>query len=260
MQVLCATSPQTLDRVRAAVAGSQVKLALSAQIWTQNSRALAPDVVVVETKCVGCGPTLTRVESYLERHPHVGVVLIGPLSPALVRAVQQQHTGKRYLTVALTDYDNALQLWLLLRHALLQRLPAAVVRRLEPVLANLPEELRTAVARTLADPCAGVQTVPDIARLACVTPRTLYRHLHHVGLSSPKDLIRLARVLQALPLLYQKTRPLADIYQAFGHADYRVFQQTLRRFFGGNPRELRAQGDPSLFADRVVKALLTPAA
>ena len=109
--------------------------------------------------------------------------------------------------------------------ALAARVPAAVHRWLAPVLLT-------------AD---GVTAVPELARAARCSPRTLRRTLAGAGLPPPEELLAWRRLLHATRLL-DDGRSADSVARALDYSSGSALRKVLKRHTGLRPGELRRQG------------------
>ncbi|HEU0012814.1 MAG TPA: helix-turn-helix domain-containing protein [Longimicrobium sp.] len=109
--------------------------------------------------------------------------------------------------------------------ALAATIPAAVHRWLGPVLLS-------------AD---GAATVPELARAALCSPRTLRRALRGAGLPPPEELLAWRRLLHAARLL-DDGRSADSVARALDYSTGSALRKSLKRHTGLRPGELRRQG------------------
>lgn len=109
--------------------------------------------------------------------------------------------------------------------ALAARLPAAVHRWLAPVLLS-------------AD---GVTAVPELARAARCSPRTLRRTLAGAGMPPPEELLAWRRLLHATRLL-DDGRSTDSVARMLDYSSGSALRKVLKRHTGLRPGELRRQG------------------
>ena len=99
--------------------------------------------------------------------------------------------------------------------------------------------------------------VDEMAASIGVSRRTLYRILDRHGFKGPKEILRVQRVVSALPALAAGAGPLPDIAKRSGYGDYARFQRMVRKVTGVTPRQLRHSSyDVMQLPQRVVKAML----
>jgi AraC-like DNA-binding protein len=109
--------------------------------------------------------------------------------------------------------------------ALAARVPAAVHRWLAPILLS-------------AD---GVTAVPELARAARCSPRTLRRTLAGAGLPPPEELLAWRRLLHATRLL-DDGRSADSVARTLYYSSGSALRKVLKRHTGLRPGELRRQG------------------
>ena len=117
-------------------------------------------------------------------------------------------------------------------------LPASVHRWLEPVL------------RSPLEPC----TVPELARRAGCSPRTLRRTLAAAGLPSPEQMLAWRRLLHAARLLEDPGRSVESVARALDLSSGAALRKTLKAMLGLRPWELAARGGARLVAGRFLAA------
>ena len=86
----------------------------------------------------------------------------------------------------------------------------------------------------------GYPTIEDVARLLCVSPRTLQRMLSGEG-NSYSNLVERCRCKAACEALEQAREPMQDIAARLGYADASSFARAFRRWTGTAPRTWRKQ-------------------
>jgi AraC-like DNA-binding protein len=254
--LLLSDAPAALDALRRAVrgaaAGGVAHALRTTHSWAQLSglaAAVRVGVAFVDPYHGGA-LAVAEIRRLRARYPALEVVAYGdfggrpagdPFALALlgVRAV-----------VALGGRDEAALLaaclddapgWTPLE-ALIERLgevlPGSVHRWLEPVLRS-PLEPRT---------------VPELARRAGCSARTLRRTLASAGLPSPEQLLAWRRLLHAARLLEDAERSVESVARALDLSSGAALRKTLKAVAGLRPAELAARGGLRLVTARFLAA------
>jgi AraC-like DNA-binding protein len=87
----------------------------------------------------------------------------------------------------------------------------------------------------------GAATVPELARAALCSPRTLRRALRAAGLPAPEELLAWRRLLHAARLL-DDGRSADSVARALDFSTGSAMRKCLRRYTGLRPGELRRAG------------------
>jgi AraC-like DNA-binding protein len=137
----------------------------------------------------------------------------------------------------------------------LDRAPGWTV--LEPVIERLRELLPASVhgwlepvLRSPLEP----RTVPELARRAGCSPRTLRRTLCAAGLPSPEQLLAWRRLLHAARLLEDPARSAESVARTLELSSGAALRKTLRTMAGLRPRDLAARGGVRVVAARFLAA------
>jgi AraC-like DNA-binding protein len=184
-------------------------------------------------------------------YPTLPVIVYTTLTPSAMRqVVQLARVGIQY--VVLNRFDDEPRRFL----DLIERAPAhpmaeLMLRELAAPLAALPVVVTRAIEQLFRSP-ARVKTSQDLAELAGMIPRTLYRHLTPLGLQ-PRHLLICARLLRAYTLLRDRGVRLKEIALKLGYTDPDHLSEQVREWTGCSPRELRN----TLSAEEFVHALAT---
>lgn len=130
---------------------------------------------------------------------------------------------------------------------LIDRVPAypvieLMLRELREMLSPLPASVRRAVQQIFISP-SGARTGADLAAMAGMTRRSLYRHMLASGLR-PRDLIDCARLLRAFVLLRIPGNRLKDTSAKLGFADPDTLRDLIREWTGQTTRSLRRDIEP----------------
>ena len=84
----------------------------------------------------------------------------------------------------------------------------------------------------------GYPSVAEVARLLCVSPRTLQRQLNAEGVCY-SDIVDRCRRIAARRLLESTRKPVRDIASELGYRDAGSFSRAFRRWSGCSPRVYR---------------------
>ena len=218
-------------------------------------RAGPVDLLVVDP-AMRDGRLAAEIEQIVSSHPSVPVIVYTALTPSAMRhAVQLARIGVQH--VVLNRFDDEPRRFL----DLVERLPAhplaeLMLRELEAPLAAMPVVVARAIEQLFRSPVR-VRNNQDLAALAGMIPRTLYRHLDPVGLQ-PRHLIICARLLRAYTMLQEAGSRLKDIASRLGYADPDQMTEQLRQWTGRSPREVRAELSPTQFVGLLAAHLLRP--
>jgi AraC-like DNA-binding protein len=94
---------------------------------------------------------------------------------------------------------------------------------------------------------AGAPTVPELARSAGCSPRTLRRTLQAAGLPTPEQLLAWRRLLHAARLL-DDGRSADSVARSLEFSSGSALRKSLKQVTGLRPRELAARGGLRLLA------------
>lgn len=184
------------------------------------------------------------LEVLIVRNPAVPVVVYTTLAPTAMRlVVRLARVGVQH--VVLNRFDDEPRRFL----ALIERVPTQPLAEL--MLQELAEPLRSlpiVVARAIEQlfrSGARVRGAPELARMAGVVPRTLYRQLAPTGLQ-PRPLIICARLLRAYVLLQGPDARLKEVAVKLGYADPGLLSAQLREWTGLAPRDIRRELDAAV--------------
>lgn len=197
-----------------------------------------PDVVVGDPDFLSEPPIAAALKAYATSHPHVGIVVMGALTPTLATLVHEIGST-RAIAVALPAFDRPATLQRFLDDAILLAVRERVLWHLAPNLTILPTPLAQTVRAVFRDPKLARGTMETVAVYANVDRRTVYRWLNRAGFAQPKDLLRAARLLHALPLIRHRGQSLHVISGRLEYSEYAQFQIHTQRVFGTTPRKLR---------------------
>jgi AraC-like DNA-binding protein len=164
-------------------------------------------------------------------------VVYTTLAPSAMRlVVRLGRVGVQH--VVLNRFDDEPRRFL----ELIERVPAQPLAEL--MLQALAETLRTmpivvarAIEQLFRSP-SRVRSTQELARMAGMIPRTLYRQLAPAGLQ-PRHLIICARLMRAYVLLLGPEPRLKEIALKLGYADPSGLSEQLREWTGFAPKEIR---------------------
>lgn len=179
------------------------------------------------------------------QHPTVPVVIYTVLAPTAMRMVIRlarlnvQH-------VVLNRFDDEPRRFL----DLIERVPAhpmaeLMLQELAGSLRTLPVVVARVVEHLFRSPTR-VKNSQELAKLAGMASRSLYRHMMPVGLQ-PRHLIVCARLLRAYTLLRSPGSRLKEITIKVGYADPDTLTKLLHEWTGQSPKEIRRDVSPELF-------------
>jgi AraC-like DNA-binding protein len=198
------------------------------------------------------------VEEVLGSYPALPVIVYTTLTPAAMRqVVRLARVGIQH--VVLNRFDDEPRRFL----DLIERAPASplaelMLRELATPLGALPVVVTRAIEQLFRSP-ARVKTSQDLATLAGMIPRTLYRHLTPLGLQ-PRHLLICARLLRAYTLLRDPGVRLKEIALKLGYADPDNLSEQLREWTGCSPKDLRSTLGPAAFVQALANHVLRSSA
>jgi len=195
-----------------------------------------------------------EIEEIVARHvASMPVVVYTTLTPTSMRQVMRlARLGVQH--VVLNRFDDEPRRFL----ELIERVPAhpvaeLMLRQLGESLRLMPVVLARAVEQLVRSP-SRARTSQELAAMAGMTPRTLYRHLTPLGLQ-PRHLIVSARLLRAYTFLSGPGSRLKEVALKLGYADPGQLSEQLRDWTGLSPKEIRRTLPPAEFVRRVVEHL-----
>ena len=185
------------------------------------------------------------VESIIASHPTLPVIVYTALAPNAMRmVVQLARLGVH--NVVLNRFDDEPRRFL----ELIERVPAhplaeLMLQELATPLRLLPVVVARAIEQLFRSP-AGVKNSQELARLAGMASRSLYRHMLPAGLQ-PRHLIVCARLLRAYTLLRAPGSRLKEISSKLGYADPDTLSKLMTKWTGLAPKDIRIAVPPELF-------------
>jgi AraC-like DNA-binding protein len=219
----------------------------SAELFSRL-RTAEVDLLIVDP-AMRDGAMADDIEEIVARNPAMPVVVYTVLAPTAMRlVVRLGRLGVQH--VVLNRFDDEPRRFL----DLIERVPAQPLAEL--MLAELSESLRVlpiVVARAIEQlfrSSARVRSTQELAKMAGMVPRTLYRQLSPTGLQ-PRHLIICARLMRAYVLLRGPQPRLKEIALKLGYSDPSGMSEQLREWTGLAPKEIRR----SLGAEQFVRRL-----
>jgi len=247
--LLLSTSPLAAERVRRTVqrecAGGVSHAVRAAGGWaelTAWASASAAAVAFVDPWHGGAFAAL-EIRRLRERAPAVAVVALADFTgrPA-ADAFSLALLGVREVVCAARD-DGAAALVRCLREHLNRNPLGEMVEALAPLVpVSVHRWLGPALLSGDASP-----TVPQLARAARCSPRTLRRAVRAVGLPAPEQLLAWRRLLHAARLL-DDGRSADSVARALEFSSGSALRKSLKQVTGLSPRELAAGGGLRLLA------------
>ena len=207
-------------------------------------RGEAADLLIVDPS-VRDGQLAESIEETIARHPMLPVVVYTIMSPAAMRfVVRLVPLGVQH--VVLNRFDDEPKRFL----DLIERVPAhpmaeLMLQELAVQLRALPVVVARAVEQLFRSP-ARVKNSQELARLAGMAPRSLYRHMMPAGLQ-PRHVIVCARLLRAYTLLRTPGSRLKEITNKLGYSDPDTLSKLLFEWTGRAAKDIRREVPPELF-------------
>jgi AraC-like DNA-binding protein len=198
------------------------------------------------------------VEEVIGSFPALPVIVYTTLTPSAMRqVVRLARVGIQH--VVLNRFDDEPRRFL----DLIERAPAhpmaeLMLRELAVPLGTLPIVVSRAIEQLFRSP-ARVKNSQDLASLAGMIPRTLYRHLTPLGLQ-PRHLVICARLVRAYTLLRDPGVRLKEIALKLGYADPDNLSEQLREWTGFPPKDVRSSLGPEAFVQALANHVLRSSA
>lgn len=211
-----------------------------------------PDLLVLDPAARE-GAIADSLEALVTAHPALPVIIYTTLSPLAMRlVVRLARVGVQH--VVLNRFDDEPRRFL----DLIERVPAhplaeLLLEALAEPMRSLPVVLARAIEQLVRSPSRAT-SVPELAAMAGMTSRTLYRHMATAGLP-PRELIVCARLLRAYTFLRQPHSRLKEVSTKLGYAEPERLSDQLRDWTGYSPRELRHAASPAEYVRRLVEHL-----
>jgi AraC-like DNA-binding protein len=215
-------------------------------------RAGDADLLIVDP-AMHEGLLAEAIEEIVARHSSLPVVVYTTLLPASMRQVMRlARLGVQH--VVLNRFDDEPRRFL----ELIERVPAhpvaeLMLRELAESLRAMPVVLARAVEQLVRTP-SRAKNSQELATMAGMTLRTLYRHLTPLGLQ-PRHLIVSARLLRAYIFLRGPGSRLKEVALKLGYADPGQLSAQLRDWTGLAAKEIKHALPPAEFVRRVADHL-----
>ena len=194
------------------------------------------------------------LDEIVAAYPHVATIAYTTLTPGAMRhVVRLARVGLQH--VVLNRFDDEPSRFLdLIERAPAHPLAEAMLQELAVPLRGLPVIVIRAIEQLFRSP-SRVKCTQDLANLAGMIPRTLYRHLMPVGLP-PRQLMICARLLRSYTLVREPGVRLKEISMKLGYADPDHLTEQLREWTGCSPRDLRSTLNPDQFVRMLATHLM----
>ena len=202
------------------------------------------DLIVIDPS-VRDGQLADAIEEIIARHPQLPVVVYTTLQPMAMRlVVRLARLGVQH--VVLNRFDDEPRRFL----DLIERVPShpmaeLMLQELAAPLRALPVVVTRAIEMLFRSP-ARVKNSQELAKLAGMAPRSLYRHMTPAGLQ-PRHLIVCARLLRAYTLLRAPGSRLKEITAKLGYSDPDTLSKLLQEWTGRAAKDIRRDVPPELF-------------
>jgi AraC-like DNA-binding protein len=207
-------------------------------------RSEAADLLIVDP-AQREGEFADAIEEIVARHPTLPVVIYTVMAPTAMRLVLRlARLGVQH--VVLNRFDDEPRRFL----ELIERVPThplaeLMLQELATPMRALPVVVARAIEQLFRSP-ARVKNSQELARLAGMAPRSLYRHMMPVGLQ-PRHMIICARLLRAYTLLRAPGSRLKEITAKLGYADPDTLSDLIVEWTGRAPKDIRRDVPPELF-------------
>jgi AraC-like DNA-binding protein len=194
------------------------------------------------------------LEEIVSAYPQVPAVVYTTLSPEAMRqVVRLARVGLQH--VVLNRFDDEPSRFLdLIERAPAHPLAEAMLQELAVPLRALPVIVTRAIEQLFRSP-ARVKNSQELASLAGMIPRTLYRHLMPVGLQ-PRQLLICARLLRTYTLVREPGVRVKEVAFKLGYADPDHLTEQIREWTGCSPKDLRSSLTPDQFVRMLASHLL----
>jgi AraC-like DNA-binding protein len=193
------------------------------------------------------------VEEVIGLYPALSVIVYTTLTPAAMRQVVR--LARVIQHVVLNRFDDEPRRFLeLIERAPARPLAELMLRELAAPLGTLPVVVARAIEQLFRSP-SRVKNSQDLAALAGMIPRTLYRHLTPLGLQ-PRQLVLCARLLRAYTMLRDPGVRLKEVALKLGYADPDSLSEQLREWTGCSPKEVRSALGPEAFVHALANHVL----
>jgi AraC-like DNA-binding protein len=252
LHVVALLPPNLLHHLRIVLGEHSLSSAEDAAALYSLLRSSDVDVLIVDP-AMHDGKWERLLEEIVASYPQVPAIVYTVLTPAAMRqVVRLARAGLQH--VVLNRFDDEPSRFLdLIERAPAHPLAEAMLQELAVPLQALPVIVSRAIEQMFRSP-ARVKNVHELASLAGMIPRTLYRHLMPVGLQ-PRQLLICARLLRTYTLVREPGVRIKEVAFKLGYADPDHLTEQLREWTGCSPRDLRSTLSPDQFV-RVLVAHL----
>jgi AraC-like DNA-binding protein len=194
------------------------------------------------------------LDQIVASYPHIPAIAYTALTPAAMRhVVRLARAGLQH--VVLNRFDDEPSRFLdLIERAPAHPLAEAMLQELAVPLRALPVIVTRAIEQLFRSP-ARVKNSQELASLAGMIPRTLYRHLMPVGLQ-PRQLLICARLLRTYTLVREPGVRVKEVAFKLGYADPDHLTEQIREWTGCSPKDLRSSLTPDQFVRMLASHLL----
>ncbi len=202
------------------------------------------DLLIVDPAVLD-GTLAESIEQIIARHPLLPAIIYTTLAPSAMRmVVRLARLGVQQ--VVLNRFDDEPRRFLeLIERAPAHPLAELMLQELASPLRALPVVVARAVEQLFRSP-SRVRNTQELADLAGMSRRTLYRNMLPVGLQ-PRTLIICARLVRAYTMLRGPGSRLKEIAGKLGYGDPGILSEQLRGWTGHAPREIRRALPPEMF-------------
>ena len=197
------------------------------------------------------GRRLELMLSLRERFPSILVVAYTRLTPAVVPQVIRLAQANVREIVLYGHDDTSARFAGLVEQANAHPLTSRVIGLLEARLGDGQPALRVALRELFRSPLR-FRAVPDLAAVAGMSRRTLYRQLQLAGLHSPRLVVATGRVIRAVSMLGDPGRSLAHVAAALGYSRPEHLAEQIFAVTGMATRETREEHDFACLARTII--------
>ena len=207
-------------------------------------RSSDADVLIVDP-AMHDGKWEGALEEIVAAYPQMPAIVYTMLTPAAMRqVVRLARAGLQH--VVLNRFDDEPSRFLdLIERAPAHPLAEAMLQELAVTLRTLPVIVTRAIEQLFRSP-GRVKNTQELARLAGMLPRTLYRQMMPVGLQ-PRQLLICARLLRTYTLVREPGVRVKEVAFKLGYADPDHLTEQLREWTGCSPKDLRSTLTPDQF-------------
>ena len=211
-----------------------------------------PDLLVLDPAARE-GAFADSLETLVTRHPTLPVIVYTTLTPHAMRlVVRLARVGVQHVVLNRFD-DEPRRVLDLIERVPAQPMSELLLEQLAEPMRQLPVVLARAIEQLVRSPSRAT-SVPELASLAGMTSRTLYRYMAAARLP-PRELIVGARLLRAYTFLRSPDSRLKEVSVKLGYTDPERLSEQLRDWTGFAPKELRQTVEPTEFVRRLVARL-----